>query len=371
MPSRAVGFTRGGVADRNIDVKKQNRKYRLSAFAPSLLAVLVAATIHGSAPTVHACDVCSIYIGTTKQEQRKGPFVAAAEQFTRFGTLQLNGKEIPNFDNERVDSSITQFVLGYTFSRRAHVQVNVPFINRDYRRVTATGTESGKETGVGDIMLVGRYSVVQTVFPNSILNLDLVGGLKLPSGSTDRLGEDPIPVPEAAEARGSSFSRQTIEGPRPHHDGETSISGVHGHDLTLGTGSVDGMIGTRLFTSYQRLFFAAGVQYMLRTEGDYKYHYANELQWNSSIGAYVLLNHDYTFALESWIHGETKGKDTQNGVRVDDTSITALYIGPKARFSYRDRTNADFGIGFPVIQNTTDLQIVADWRIRAAWIWHF
>jgi hypothetical protein len=354
-----------------MDLERKHQTCRLRALTPAIVTVLAAAMMHGFAPRVDACDVCSIYIGTTKQAQRKGVFLAAAEQFTRFGTLQLDGETIPNFDNERVDSSITQFVLGYTFSRRAHVQVNVPFINRDYRRVTATGTESGKETGVGDIMLVGRYSVVQTVFPNSILNLDVVGGLKLPSGSTDRLGEDPIPVPEAAEARESSFSRQSIEGPRPHHDGETSISGVHGHDLTLGTGSVDGMIGTRLFTSYRRLFFAAGVQYMLRTEGDYKYHYANELQWNSSIGAYVLLNHDYTFALESWIHGETKGKDTQNGVRIDDTSVTALYIGPKARFSYRDRTNADFGIGFPVIQNTTDLQIVADWRIRAAWIWHF
>ena len=315
-------------------------------------------------PAAEACDVCAIYVGTTKQEQRPGPFVAIAEQFTHFGTLQLDGEEIPNFDDEYVNSSTTQLVLGYTFHRRFHMQLNLPFIVRDFRRVTETGTETDSEIGLGDLSVLARYSLLQTVIPNSVINLDVLGGLKLPSGNTARLGEE-IAVPAEDALR-------IGPGEPPRHDGPGGeISGVHGHDLTLGTGSVDGIIGASLFASYRRMFFKSGVQYVLRTEGDFNYTFANDLQWDGGIGGYLFLRHDFTMALEAFFMGESKGKDTQNGVRLDDTAVTALYVGPRLTFTYSTRMSANIGAGLPVIQNTTSLQIVPDYRIRAALTWHF
>ena len=62
--------------------------------------------------------------------------------------------------------------------------------------------------------------------------------MKLPGGSTDRLREE--------------FSETEIEG--------SPASGIHGHDLTLGTGSVDGIIGTGIYARWKRFFLMANTQ---------------------------------------------------------------------------------------------------------------
>jgi hypothetical protein len=349
-------------------------RQRLRAAALALLTVLGSASVVG-VRSATACDVCSIYIGTTKQEQARGPFIAIAQQFTSFTTLQLDGEQIPNFDDEKIDSSITQFVLGYTVNPRLHFQFNVPLISRHFRRATLTGTETDDETGIGDVSLAGRYSLVQRVVPRSIINLDLMLGVKFPTGNTDRLGEESVEVEgEEADEGTTALRFDRHPGPKdlPRHDGPGgTISGVHGHDLTLGTGSFDAFVGASSFTTYRRAFFSGAIQYMVRTEGDFDYTFANDLQWEGGPGAYLLLNHNYTLALQAWFLGESKGKDTQAGVRLDDTAITALYLGPRLTFSYSTRSHADIGVAFPLIQNTTELQLVPDYRLRAAWVWHF
>ena len=56
-------------------------------------------------------------------------------------------------------------------------------------------------------------------------------------------------------------------------------SGVHGHDLALGSGSFDGIVGTGIYTRWTRAFFNASMQYAIRTKGDFDYQYANDLTW--------------------------------------------------------------------------------------------
>jgi hypothetical protein len=322
-----------------------------------------------------ACDLCAIYTGTTMQEVLPGFSLSIAQQYTSFDTLQLDGDEIDNFDNERLQSSITQFVVGYTLNPRVQVGVSVPLISRHYRRTTPTGRESGDETGIGDIALLTRWALVQRMFDETLLNLDVTLGVKLPTGDTDRLGEETPPEPASvadAATDGKTDKARPDGAVQPRHSGPGgAISGVHGHDLTLGTGSVDFLFGASLFTNWKRAFFSGSVQYMVRHEGDYDYRYANDLQWEAGPGAYALLHHDYTLAVQAEVTGESKGKDEQNGVKVDDTAITALYVGPKLAFTYKTFTNAEIAFALPVIQNTTDLQIVPDYRLRAAWTWRF
>jgi len=63
-----------------------------------------------------------------------GLYTAIAEQFTHFGTLQFDDREVANPSGQRLDSSITQFVIGYEINDRLAVQFNAPFIYRDFRR---------------------------------------------------------------------------------------------------------------------------------------------------------------------------------------------------------------------------------------------
>ena len=63
-----------------------------------------------------------------------GFYAAVAEQFTHFGTVQFDGDEIANPTGQRLDSSITQFVIGYDINERFALQFNAPLIYRDFRR---------------------------------------------------------------------------------------------------------------------------------------------------------------------------------------------------------------------------------------------
>jgi hypothetical protein len=107
------------------------------------------------------------------QEVLPGFSLSIAQQYTSFDTLQLDGDEIDNFDNERLQSSITQFVVGYTLNPRVQIGLSIPLISRHYRRTTPTGRETGDETGIGDITLLTRWALIQKMFNETLLNVDL------------------------------------------------------------------------------------------------------------------------------------------------------------------------------------------------------
>jgi hypothetical protein len=320
-----------------------------------------------------ACDVCAVYTATQLQEGRPGPYAGVAEQWSTFRTLTRDGEEIDN-PGERLDSSITQVFAGWNFGPRAGVQANLPIISRVYRRRDGRHLEHGDETGVGDLAVLGHVLAFSRVSEDSVLRWTLLGGLELPTGNTRRLAEE-LDEADAAAARTSGVAAGRF-GPQ-HTDpgspggGGGPPSGVHGHDLALGSGSVDGLVGSELFWSWKRAFVRAGMQYAIRTEGDFDYRYANEITWHGGPGAYVVLRHDWTLALAAVVSGETKGKDRQRGRRLDDTGITALYAGPGLLFTWGTSLGAELAVDLPAIQNTTSVQIVPDVRLRGGLTWRF
>lgn len=304
----------------------------------------------------NACDLCSVYSAAqARGEIGKGFFVGAAEQFTHFGTLQVEGNEVPNTTGQYVDSAITQIFAGYNFSERIGLQFNLPVISRWYQRPNDLGgIERDNVTGIGDVALLGHFQAYRYETKEKTFSWTLLGGLKFPSGSTSRLHEEVEEV--------------------EHGEAEESLaepSGVHGHDLTLGSGSVDGIIGTGLFGRWNRFFFNANVQYAIRTKGDFDYEFANDLTWNGGPGVYVILHDKYTVSLQFSITGEDKGRDSFHGMKAEDTAITSVYLGPEINISWTDKLSAEFGIDLPVLQDNSAFQIVPDYRIRAGLSWHF
>jgi hypothetical protein len=321
-----------------------------------------------------ACDVCAIYTATALQETRTGFWAGIAEQFTRFDTMQIDAHQVEN-PGEYLNSSITQLLLGYNFDEQWTLQLSVPFIARDFRRLHDGVLEKGDVGGIGDVSLLVRYNAFSHTTANSILRFSVLGGLKYPTGDPDDLKEEPDEeVPPAGSARGmGSLSQPLTTGPpppRPHHE-EGDPSGIHGHDLTLGSGSLDGIVGATLFWSYKRLFVSGALQYKITTEGAHDYQFANELSYWGGPGAFVLLQHVYTVALQAELSGESKGTDTQGGTHDPSTGITALYAGPRIMFTYKRSLQADLGGALPLIQNNTGLQIVPDYRIHGGVIWRF
>jgi len=312
-----------------------------------ILSVLVAG---GLIAPAFGCDVCAVYSARqARGEIGSGVFAGVAEQFTHFGTMQENGREVSNPAHQWLDSSVMQVLLGYNFTERFGVQFNTPIIHRSFKRPEEGAIDRGTETGVGDVSLIGNFVAVHHETVNSAFDWRILGGVKFPTGDTHRLHE------ELHEVEGGM-------GPE---------SGIHGHDLTLGSGSFDGIIGTSVFARYKIFFFDGGFQYAIRSEGDIGYRFADDITWAGGPGIFVVLKNSWTLALQANVSGESKAKDTFRGERADDTGLTAVYLGPQVNVSVGDHFSAQLGIDLPVSIENTALQAVPDYRVRAAMTWHF
>ncbi len=310
-------------------------------------AVLVAV----SAQPVVGCDLCAMYSESqARGEAGQGLFAGVAEQFSHFGTVQIDGHEVSNPSGQHLDSSISQVFAGYNFSDRFGLQFNLPVIYRSFKRPNgAGGIDSGTKSGIGDVSLLGVFVPYRMLAEKFTFNWTILGGVKFPTGSSDRIKEE---FNEVANPVGPP-------------------SGIHGHDLTLGTGSYDGIIGTGIFSRWQRGFVSANVQYAIRSKGDFDYQFANDLTWSGGPGYYVALKHRYTLSIQAVVSGEYKGKDTFHGETAEDTGVTSVYLGPQVNFTWGGNLAAYLAADLPVSIPNTSLQTVPDYRIRAGVSWHF
>jgi hypothetical protein len=284
-----------------------------------------------------ACDLCSIYAATRAGgEAGKGFYGGVAEQFTHFGTLQDGGHEIPN-DGEFIDSSVAQVFAGYFFNDRFNVQFNLPVIHRSF----GSDTGHGSTSGIGDVSLIGNYAVWRKRDVDYTFDWTLLGGVKFPTGDSSLLNSP-------------NFA-----------------SGIAGHDLALGSGSYDGVVGTGAFARWKRAFFTANLQYGIRGEGDFEHQYANDLTWAGGPGVYLALTDDYTLALQGIVSGEYKGPDTFAGVDDEDSAVTIVYLGPQINLTWSDKLSFQAGVDVPVSRYNTGVQVVPDYRVHAALTWHF
>ncbi len=221
-------------------------------FRLSVSVVLVGAV----ASPAMACDLCAVYSANQAQgEIGRGWLAGVAEQYTHFGTVQVDGVKVPNDVHQYLNSSVAQLFVGYNFTKSFGLQFNLPLIHRSFKRPEGFDIDRGTVSGIGDASIIGHLNIVQHEKMHSTFSWTLLGGLKFPTGSSARIAEEltEVVIPGAPE------------------------SGIHGHDLTLGSGSVDGILGTSLFGRWKRGFFAANVQYAFRTTGDFDYRFANDL----------------------------------------------------------------------------------------------
>jgi hypothetical protein len=317
----------------------------MAGFVTLMFTILAVA----SAPPVWACDLCSIYAASEAQGAGKGFYGGVAEQFTHFGSLQSGGQSVAN-DGESIDSLNSQVFAGYNFNPRFGVQVNLPIIYRQYRR-QYTSEDDGhvfsparrNETGVGDLSLIGNVRVYKYSGDDVTFSWTALGGIKFPTGGTGQLNPA---NPDFA-------------------------TGIGGHDLTFGSGSVDGLLGTVFSARWKKTFLTADLQYAIRSEGAFDYQYANDLSWSGGPGIYLVLEDNYTVAFQVAVSGESKGQDTLAGVATDDSALTIVYLGPQINLTWSDQLSLHVGADLPVSIASTGNQLVPDYRVHAAVTWHF
>lgn len=326
--------------------------------------------------TSRACDLCGCYtpqlqampaMELTSRSWWNGFYGAVGEQLTYFNTVQIDGREVANPTDQYLVSSITQLVVGYDITSRFALQLNVPLIYRDFKRPEGFEIDRGTVSGVGDLSLLlktvafhysspaRRTFELQGKNPLAIeheadftASAILLTGLKFPTGDSSRLEEEfhEIEIPGAPE------------------------SGIHGHDLTLGTGSYDGIFGEQTSLRYKNIFLETNVQFTLRGDGAHQYHFANDLVWSGGPGYYFVRRQDTIIGLQFVASGEYKDVDRFRGKKAEDTGITSVFLGPRVVIS-RGRWSGEVAAELPVSIDNTALQVVPDYRLRAAVSFHF
>ncbi len=339
------------------------------SLSKSILALLLLTT------AARACDLCGCYTPSLEVVHAKiyGFYAGVAEQFTHFGTTRFNGDKVDDPAGQHLDSSITQAFIGAAFAdNRFSLQVNIPYIHREYQRPAGFDIERGDESGLGDVSLLANVRVfridrgfhneagslskdgkssmpaTRSGEPDFSATLNLLAGIKFPTGDASRIKEE--------------FVEEEIEG--------APESGIHGHDLALGTGSYDAILGAEALVRYRSIFFQAEVQYAIRGRGHYSYRFANDLLWSGGPGVYLYRRGTDSVALQCVVAGETKGYDRFRGEDALDTGTTMLSVGPRVSASL-GKWSGDLGLDLPVISNATKFQTTADYRIRAGLTFHF
>ena len=286
-----------------------------------------------------ACDLCSIYSASEASGAAgQGFYAGVAEQFTRFGTLQLDSHRTPA-NGEYINSSVSQLFVGYNINDQFSLQLNVPVIHRSFGDATMSGTEAG----VGDVSLTGNFVAYQRFEDKWTFTWSVLGGVKFPTGNPDRLKQPDDELP----------------------------NGIGGHDLALGSGSVDGVVGTGVYGRWRRGFVSANMQYSIRSEGSFGHQYANDLTWSGGPGVLLALEDKYTVSFQSVISGENKGKDAFDGAPDGDSAETIVYLGPQLNFTWKSRLSAQIGADVPVSIYNSGMQVVPDYRVHVAVTWRF
>ena len=306
----------------------------------------------------YACDPCSLYNAARIQGLVPNSFtLSISEQNTSFD--RPNGSKSNDTKNGELvrEFSTTQFGLAYDLSQEVGFQLTIPVILRQYDQIKEYRSTTKSDFGIGDSTILTRYSFIQ--YRNQDWNIQggLTAGVKLPTGDTGTLGK----ISQEEELNTKALSKI-------HHQ-IASASG--GRALTLGTGSIDYILGANLFTRYQRFFYLNDLQYSIRREGDFNYEYANDLIFSSGPGYYLQVEHQDYMALRLALTGEFKGADRLNGSSVKASKISNIYLGPEFLFALSKDISGQIGVDVRTTGEESGATVVPEFRVRAALAYRF
>jgi len=344
-------------------------------------ALAVSSVVLFLSQPAHACDVCALYTAVQVESPIQNAFrLSLAEQFTALDRIQTDGHYTENTYNQFLKSSVTQVSGQYDLSNSTSLQLVMPVVSRTWRRIEDEAVQRGSDAGIGDITMLAHYVPVNYSSGDLLARLRVFGGVELPTGDAHYLGEESAPGHHGDE-EGDSHGDTHDEGMAQHsvtqkHNGTThapqSANAIHGHDITLGSGSWDFPLGAGLFSQWKRFIWATDAQYTIRTEGAFGYTFANDWMWSTAVGHYLYLEDNAQVALRARLSGQYKGYDTgKGGVRYDDTAYNTTFLGPELTGLVTHRWQGILGYDLPINVNNSETQITPSYRIRAALTYRF
>ncbi len=334
------------------------------------LAAVTLLVWQGLADDGRGCDLCAIYGAESARDQRdSGLSFTLSESHIANGTTQYLGREVAGRDFR--DASVTHLVPSYSFTRFFGVSLNVPYVHQAFQRAElryrldgppVARTERASVMGFGDLSLIGRATLFERRRMKYGVSVTVLAGVKFPTGDTERIAD---------EVQQTRIYDQLLPPGTPHDPLGHSISGVHQHDLSPGSGSFDGIFGLTTTARWRRWFANAQFQYYLRTPGESGYEKGDEIMVSGGPGLFLWSGREATLSIQANAGYDSMARDVEAGRLSNYTGLTAWYLGPQLAATLGERLSVVAGVDVPLHVTSNGLQVVPDRRIHASLAWRF
>jgi hypothetical protein len=311
----------------------------------SLIGLAVAATL--SVTNATACDYCLISQGISPLLVQNGAGLKVAQRYTRLDNVYEGTDKVDN-PGVKEEYWATELSGFYGFSERFLLLVNVPLRKTRGDGELVEGPDgalesehmTGGATGLGDVSVLGRYTVFTHHTLDSSTLLAGVFGVKLPTGSTNK------------------------------HSDQGEYLDSH---LQLGTGSTDLLLGVSANHVLGRYSFSANVLGAITGEGETghtKHRFGNSLNYDVT-GKYritpaVVGESSNELFLSLGVNGEYRKREKLDGDTVPDSGGNTIYLAPGIQYLAGTHWVFETAWHYAVYHDLNETQLGENYRLVAS-----
>ncbi len=310
-----------------------------------LIALAVAAAV--SVTNATACDYCLISQGISPLLVQNGAGLKLAQRYTLLDNVYAGTDKVDN-PGVREEYWATELSGFYGFSERFLVLASLPVrkTRGDGELTEGPGGEpesehmTGGATGVGDLSVLGRYTVFSHHTLDTSTLLAAVFGIKLPTGSTDR------------------------------HSDQGEYLDAH---LQLGTGSTDLLLGVSANHVLGRYSVSANVLAAFTGNGeagDASHRFGDSLNYDVTgkyrVSPTVTGESANELFLSLGVNGEYRRREKLDGDTVPDSGGQTIYLTPGIQYVAGRHWVFESTWQYAVYHNLNETQLGENYRLFAS-----
>jgi hypothetical protein len=247
--------------------------------------------------------------------------------FNQLKTLKIGNNELDDRRRERITHSVL-FQTGYTFSKRFSVDLVLSYIRQERNIFTQQGTNSTVTNGIGDGVLLLKYSI----FPKKMKTSLVIGiGPKIPFGTTDKTSDNGFALP--ADLQPGSGSWDAVFW--------SSFSQSLGFRRTMSISAISTFRATGVNPDYL---------------GSIEYEFGNELQIITGIADRFLIRGLVWDPSISFRYRKAQ-RDTNNRVEIDATGGEWIFFMPGLKFSFNPYMSVNLSMEIPIYSFVNNTQL--------------
>jgi hypothetical protein len=280
------------------------------------------------------CDFCVASQGISPIEMGRSG-VRFDIRYLALDKAYSDGQAITS--NESESHLTNQLTLTYFVSEALSASFVLPYVSRSSTEgVGGEATESLTNRGIGDVIALARYKVYSDTRGGRTRVVAATGGLKIPSGATDK----------------------------QMADGE--LADAH---LQLGSGTWDPVLGASAIYAQDRFAIAANALAAFPTAANANGHrFGNNLNYDATLryrALWIDAEEESGLFATAGVAGEWRGHEVEEGESNVNSGGNVVYFVPGVQVLLSDYTSIEASCQLPVIHALNGTQLGESYRIAA------